>query len=141
MCMPSVSPEAFLYLVKACESGVESSDSVVRSHACSSIYNICTFVVKETEKMERGNQNSSSSNNSEAMLARRRRSSVASQSSMGGNHWLINYLQQTPATLPSLFSTVFNLVLFDDSSDQWSLSRPLYALILLQRDVSFYGHR
>ncbi|RCH78939.1 Exportin 7, partial [Rhizopus stolonifer] len=131
MAMPNISPEAFVYLMQACEQGVESSNSLVRAHACSAIYNICSFVVKETEKAEREAQNASSS---DPLV--RRRSSVASNNNnqISGSHWLVAYLAQFNQTLPSLLATVFGLVLFDDNSDQWSLSRPLYALMLLQRD-------
>ncbi|KAL9545414.1 hypothetical protein MBANPS3_007153 [Mucor bainieri] len=131
MAIPSISPEAFLYLMQACEQGVESTDSLVRSHACSSIFNICSYVIKETEKAEREAQKSSTSDASS-----RRRSSVASGNinQIAGNHWLMSYLRQFTQTLPTLMSTVFSLVLFDDNSDQWSLSRPLYGLMLLQRE-------
>jgi exportin-7 len=131
MAMPSISPEAFLYLVQACEQGVESSDSLIRAHACSSIYNICSYVVKETEKAEREAQSTSVD-----PLSRRRSSVASSSNQISGNHWIMNYFRQFTQTLPSLLSTVFNLVLFDDNSDQWSLSRPLYVLMLLQRDYT-----
>lgn len=130
MAMPSISPEAFLYLIQACEQGVESSDSLIRAHACSSIYNICSYVVKETEKAERDSSSSVDSSS-------RRRSSIVSPSNqISGTHWIMNYFRQFTQTLPTLLSTVFNLVLFDDNSDQWSLSRPLYALMLLQREYA-----
>ncbi|KAI9353121.1 armadillo-type protein [Pilaira anomala] len=128
MAIPHVSPEAFLYIMQACEQGVESIDSLIRAHACTSILNICSFVIKETEKAER----ETSSNTVDPTS--RRRSSVVSP--IHGNHWLMTYFRQFPQTLPSLLSNVFNLVLFDDNSDQWSLSRPLYALMLLQRDYT-----
>jgi exportin-7 len=135
MAMSSISPEAFLYIMQACEQGVESTDSLIRAHACSAIYNICSYVVKETEKAERETQHNSSTS---VDPLSRRRSSVASSSTnqISGNHWIMNYFRQFTQTLPSLLSTVFNLVLFDDNSDQWSLSRPLYALMLLQREYT-----
>ncbi|KAI8368699.1 armadillo-type protein [Blakeslea trispora] len=133
MSMPSISPEAFVYLMQACEQGVESSDSVVCSHACSTIYNICSFVVKETEKAERDARNATSSD----PLVRRRSSVVSSNQQISGNHWLMAYLRQFNQTLPSLLATVYGLVLFDDNSSQWCLSRPLYVLMLLQREYMF----
>lgn len=131
MTMPNIPPEAFLYIMQACEQGVESMDSLIRAHACSAIYNICSYVVKETEKAEREAQSASND-----PLSRRRSSVASSSNQLPGNHWLMNYLRQFNQSLPSLLSTVFNLVLFDDSSDQWSLSRPLYVLMLLQRDYT-----
>lgn len=128
MAIPHVSAEAFLYIMRACEQGVESTDSLIRAHACTSILNICSFVIKETEKAER----ETGSNTVDSTT--RRRSSVVSP--IPGNHWLMTYFRQFPQTLPSLLSNVFNLVLFEDNSDQWSLSRPLYALMLLQREYT-----
>jgi exportin-7 len=133
MAMPNISPEAFLYLMQTCEQGVESTDSLIRAHACSSIYNLCSYVVKETEKAGREAQQNTTAADP---LARRRRSSVASGNinQIAGDHWLMRYFRQYTQTLPTLLSAVFNLILFDDNCDQWSLSRPLYALILLQRE-------
>jgi exportin-7 len=50
--------------------------------------------------------------------------------------WLLNYIH--PHLLDKLLSTLFGLILFDDNNDQWQLSRPLYTLVLLERDVSFF---
>jgi exportin-7 len=127
MSMASISPEAFLYLMQACEQGVESSDTLIRDHASSAIFNVCSFVIKEAEKVEREAQSTSDP------LARRR-SSVTSGHQIPGNHWMMAYLRQFPQTLPTLFSAVFNLVLFDNSSDKWSLSRSLYGLMMLQKE-------
>lgn len=129
MAMPSIPAEAFLYLMQACEEGVKSSDSLIRAHACSSVFNICSFVIKGTEKAEREARSSTADSSS------RRRSSVVSPQ-LPGSHWIMGYFGQFPQTLPSLLSTVFNLVLFDDNSDQWSLSRPLYSLMLLLREYT-----
>jgi exportin-7 len=118
---PSMPPEAFLYILEACEQGVESSDNWIRTHACSTINNICTFVIGETEKLELQRE--------EESKKKKRRPSL-------GGIWFLNYLNQFPQVLPKLLTTLFGLILFDDNNDQWQLSRPLYTLVLLQRDVS-----
>lgn len=138
MALPTMAPDTFLYIMRACEQGVESSDTFIRSHACSAISNIASFVVRETERREyasrRGSSESSGTVVDESVVVSpgRRRSS----NSPPGTHWLMTYLTQFPTLLPSVFVTVFNLVLFDDNQDQWSLSRPLYALMLLQKEAS-----
>ncbi|KAG0169013.1 Exportin 7 [Apophysomyces sp. BC1034] len=124
MAVPNLSPDTFLYLMQACEQGVESSESWIRSHACSTVNNIASYVIKEYEKAE-------IRNSSAAAPAARRRSSASTQPA---SHWLIGYLTQFPRVLPSLLTTLFNLILFDENNDQWSLSRPLYALMLLQKE-------
>ncbi|KAI7902274.1 armadillo-type protein [Cokeromyces recurvatus] len=133
MSMPSLPSDAFVYIMQVCEQGVESSDMVIRGHACAAVYNICSYLIKQAEKSGREKEVPSSTNTASTNSNRRRSQQLSS--SMQDNHWLLAYIhQQYPQTLPTLLYTVFNLVLFDDNSDQWTLSRPLYGLVFLQRD-------
>ncbi|KAI8363847.1 armadillo-type protein [Choanephora cucurbitarum] len=111
-------PEAFLYLLEACELGIESTDSWVRTHACSTIYNICSFLIQQTQKAEI------------------RRDAKGQKNKPVQGLWFLNYFEQFPQVLPKLLSSLFGMILFDDNSDQWQLSRPLYTLVLLQRDFA-----
>ncbi|KAG0183544.1 hypothetical protein DFQ29_002599 [Apophysomyces sp. BC1021] len=108
--LPNVMPETFLYLMQTCEQGVESTEGAVRGHACAAIYNICSSVVRQSQQPQK------------------------QQPPKG--YWILTYMNQYPQILPTLLATLFNLVLFDDNNDQWSLSRPLYVLILLQREYT-----
>ncbi|RCI02278.1 hypothetical protein CU098_001501 [Rhizopus stolonifer] len=116
---PDMPPEAFLYILEACEQGVESTDSFVRTHACSVINNICTFAIQQNEKAE----------------LRRHTDEKNKKNKPIQGLWLLNYFSQFPQVLPRLLSTLFGMILFDDNNDQWQLSRPLYTLVLLERDV------
>ncbi|CAJ0768992.1 1055_t:CDS:10 [Entrophospora sp. SA101] len=49
-------------------------------------------------------------------------------------HWLLTYLSRFPDILRYLFVVNFNVVLFEERQNQWSLSRPLLCLILLNKD-------
>ena len=49
------------------------------------------------------------------------------------------HLQQRPELLPTLLTTLFEIVLFEDCPNQWSLSRPMLSLILINEQVNFYG--
>ncbi|GBC01861.1 hypothetical protein RclHR1_04360006 [Rhizophagus clarus] len=53
---------------------------------------------------------------------------------MPKQHWLLSYLTQYPNVLPYLFTANFSAVLFEERQNQWSLSRPLLCLILLNPD-------
>ena len=128
--LPTLEPSTFLYLMQGCELAVESSESFILSHACAAINNICTFVAQETEKSEI-RKSIDADETSPAPSVERRRSSNAKPAT----HWLMSYLNQFPQILPSLLVTILNLVLFDDTQDQWALSRPLYVLMLLQKEV------
>ncbi|CAG8655773.1 20830_t:CDS:2, partial [Gigaspora rosea] len=74
------------------------------SSACNAIDHICTFVVQQSA-MQKPKQ-----------------------------HWLLIYLNEFSTVLPTLFVANFNVVLFEDRQNQWSLSRPLLCLILLNQD-------
>ncbi|CDS11717.1 hypothetical protein LRAMOSA03980 [Lichtheimia ramosa] len=112
--LPTLEPNTFLYIIKACEQGIESNERYVRSHACSAIDHICTFVAHQSDQHHRQRH----------------------QQQAPATHWLVSYFGQFPSVLPSLLVTVFNLVLFDDNSDHWALSRPLYVLMLLQKNYA-----
>ncbi|KAI8088148.1 armadillo-type protein [Thamnidium elegans] len=118
---PNMPAEGFLYIMEACEQGVESSDNWIRTHACSTINNICTFIIGEKERAELRH-------NTE--IIEKKRTSVVRAT------WLLNYLNQFPQALPKLLTAIFGLILFDDNNDQWQLSRPLYTLVLLERDFA-----
>ncbi|KAI9285764.1 armadillo-type protein [Umbelopsis sp. AD052] len=107
MQLPTMEADVFLYMMRAVGSGVKSLDPGVCTQACATIDHICTFVVQQ----------------SEMQISKRPK-----------NHWLVLYLSQYTDILPYLFTTVFNVVLFEDKPVQWSLSRPLLGLMLLHKD-------
>ncbi|KAJ8654541.1 hypothetical protein O0I10_009847 [Lichtheimia ornata] len=139
--LPSLEPNVFLYMMQALEQGVESSESFVRSKACSAIDNVCSFVVRESEKADaRQAMNQEDGNAASNASLERRRSSTSKQAP--ATHWMMGYLAQYTSLLPSMLMTVFNLILFDDNLDQWALSRPLYVLMLLQKELAIeYTHQ
>lgn len=47
------------------------------------------------------------------------------------------HLQQRPELFGSILSTLFEVVLFEDCSNQWSLSRPMLSVILINEPL--YG--
>ncbi|TPX44123.1 hypothetical protein SeLEV6574_g04696 [Synchytrium endobioticum] len=52
--------------------------------------------------------------------------------------FLVRRAQETPEIFPFLLVRLLEVVLFEDSPNQWSLSRPLLPLILLQKDYFDY---
>ncbi|KAG1215725.1 armadillo-type protein [Rhizopus microsporus] len=113
---PNLPAEAFLYILEACEIGIESSDPYIRTHACTTLNNILTFVVQERERAQP----------KEKEMKKRRPSHTL----------VLNYFNQFPQVLPRMLTSVFGMILFDDNNDQWQLSRPLYTLVLLERDFA-----
>ncbi|ORZ07865.1 armadillo-type protein [Absidia repens] len=86
---------------------------------------------------------SSSSTTTTSLLATSPTSTVTSSNSTSSSlsgypHWCLEYIQNTPHSMVTLFITLYGLILFDDNNDQWQLSRPLYVLTLIQKDVSLF---
>jgi len=54
----------------------------------------------------------------------------------GGGELFLQVLKQHPEILQQILSTVLNVIMFEDCRNQWSMSRPLLGLILLNEDVS-----
>ena len=46
-----------------------------------------------------------------------------------------DHLRQRPELLPQTLSTLFEITLFEDCTNQWSLSRPMLSLILLNEQI------
>lgn len=45
------------------------------------------------------------------------------------------HLRQRPELLPQTLSTLFEITFFEDCTNQWSLSRPMLSLILLNEQI------
>lgn len=63
-------------------------------------------------------------------------SSSAVSSFAGYPYWCLETIQACPSMVTSLFISLYSLILFDENNDQWQLSRPLYVLILVQKEVT-----
>ena len=48
---------------------------------------------------------------------------------------MAEHLQHRPDLLPSLLNTLFEVVLFEECSNQWSMSRPMLSLILINEQI------
>lgn len=45
------------------------------------------------------------------------------------------HARATPHLFPELLRTLFEIVLFEECSNQWSLSRPMLSLILVNEQI------
>lgn len=48
---------------------------------------------------------------------------------------MAEHLQRRPDLLPGLLNTLFEVVLFEECSNQWSMSRPMLSLILINEQI------
>lgn len=56
----------------------------------------------------------------------------------GGGELFLQVLKQHPEILQQILSTVLNVIMYEDCRNQWSMSRPLLGLILLNEEVSVH---
>ena len=54
------------------------------------------------------------------------------------NDAFLRILEVHPEILQQMLSTVLNIVMFEECRNQWSMSRPLLGLILLNEEVFYY---
>ncbi|CAF0733817.1 unnamed protein product, partial [Brachionus calyciflorus] len=98
-------PQVFLYLLSTISEGLSSIDSTISTSCCTALDHIITFLFKNMSKQKRGHQSHQIP--------------------------LIQIYQQQPQVLQQILSTVINIIIFEDCKNQWSMSRPLLGLILL----------
>ena len=53
---------------------------------------------------------------------------------MPENDALVQVVKMRPEILQQMLSTVLNIIMFEDCRNQWSMSRPLLGLILLNEE-------
>lgn len=59
----------------------------------------------------------------------------------GGGDLFLQVLKQHPEILQQMLSTVLNVIMFEDCRNQWSMSRPLLGLILLNEEVGIFHYK
>lgn len=56
------------------------------------------------------------------------------------SNMFLEVTERHPEILQRILSTLLNVVMFEDCKNQWSMSRPLFVLILLYEDYFRYRH-
>lgn len=105
-------PQVFLYFLATISDGLGSVDSTISTNCCTALDHIVTFLFKHLSKQKRGK-------------------SVQQIP-------LIQIYQQQSQVFQQVLTTVLNLIIFEDCKNQWSMSRPLLGLILLNEQVKSF---
>lgn len=102
--LANLEPTVFLYIISSISEGLNSLDNVCTS-CCSALDHIVSYIFKEISK-----QNKKKS-------------------------YEVNCLMELkPEIFQQMLSTIMNIIMFEDCRNQWSMSRPLLGLILLNED-------
>lgn len=101
--------------------GLNALDTMVCTGCCATLDHIVTYLFKWLSKNNKktiggGVQNSSS------------------QSRENSNEACLKVLEIHPELLQQMLSTILNIIMFEDCRNQWSMSRPLLGLVLLNED-------
>ncbi|XP_071690173.1 uncharacterized protein [Rutidosis leptorrhynchoides] len=99
----------FMHIVGSLESGLKGLDTNISTQAASAVDNLAAFYFNNITIAE------------------------APTSSAAVN--LARHIAECPTLFPEILKTLFEIVLFEDCGNQWSLSRPMLSLILINEQI------
>lgn len=132
-------PEVFVYILSTVSEGLTAfgisflfklqvkhrmnsflfpSDSLISTSCCSALDHIITYLFKQ--------------------LTKKKRQSTSNIDNIAQDVTLIQVYQQQPQVFQQMLTNVLNIVIFEDCRNQWSMSRPLLGLILLNELVKYF---
>lgn len=109
---PSVSHQVFLYILASISEGLQALDTMVCTGCCATLDNIVSYLFKKYTQKGKKTRTGGTVDN-DPLLA------------------VITHRQEI---LQQMLQTVLNIIMFEDCRNQWSMSRPLLGLILLNPD-------
>ncbi|KTF88508.1 hypothetical protein cypCar_00029762 [Cyprinus carpio] len=105
----SLEPHVVMYILSSISEGLTALDTMVCTGCCSSLDHIVTYLFKQLSRS-----------------TKKRAAPMAQESDR-----FLHIMQQHPEMIQQMLSTVLNIIIFEDCRNQWSMSRPLLGLILL----------
>ncbi|XP_068392444.1 ran-binding protein 17 isoform X2 [Eschrichtius robustus] len=107
----NLEPPVLLYVLTSVSEGLSTLDTVVSSSCCTSLDYIVTYLFKH--------------------IAKEGRKPLRCREAAQAGQRLLHFMQQNPEVLQQMMSVLMNTIVFEDCRNQWSVSRPLLGLILL----------
>ncbi|XP_046373798.1 exportin-7-like isoform X2 [Haliotis cracherodii] len=108
----NLEPQVFLYILSTISEGLTALDTMVCTGCCATLDNIITYLFRRLTVKKK----------------KTRAGSVPDSESF------LRILELHPEILQQMLSTVLNIIMFEDCRNQWSMSRPLLGLILLNEE-------
>ncbi|KAF7236684.1 Exportin-7 [Varanus komodoensis] len=105
----SLEPHVIMYILSSISEGLTALDTMVCTGCCSCLDHIVTYLFKQLSR------------------STKKRTAPLTQES----DRFLHIMQQHPEMIQQMLSTVLNIIIFEDCRNQWSMSRPLLGLILL----------
>ncbi|KFQ61133.1 Exportin-7, partial [Pelecanus crispus] len=110
----SLEPHVIMYILSSISEGLTALDTMVCTGCCSCLDHIVTYLFKQLSR------------------STKKRTTPLTQES----DRFLHIMQQHPEMIQQMLSTVLNIIIFEDCRNQWSMSRPLLGLILLNEKVN-----
>ncbi|XP_012505143.1 PREDICTED: ran-binding protein 17 [Propithecus coquereli] len=107
----NLEPPVLLYVLTSISEGLTTLDTVVSSSCCTSLDYIVTYLFKH--------------------IAKEGKKPLRCGEATQAGQRLLHFMQQNPDVLQQMMSVLMNTIVFEDCRNQWSVSRPLLGLILL----------
>ncbi|XP_022273410.1 ran-binding protein 17 isoform X4 [Canis lupus familiaris] len=107
----NLDPPVLLYVLTSISEGLTTFDTVVSSSCCTSLDYIVTYLFKH--------------------IAKEGKKPLRCREATQAGQRLLHFMQQNPDVLQQMMSVLMNIIVFEDCRNQWSVSRPLLGLILL----------
>ncbi|XP_078521642.1 exportin-7 [Lissotriton helveticus] len=105
----SLEPHVIMYILSSISEGLTALDTMVCTGCCSCLDHIVTYLFKQLSRS-----------------TKKRTVPMPQESDR-----FLHIMQQHPEMIQQMLSTVLNIIIFEDCRNQWSMSRPLLGLILL----------
>jgi exportin-7 len=102
--LSQLDPEVFMYIMQSVSEGLTSLDAMISTNCCSSLDHILTFVFKRIQKKSKSSLQTTP---------------------------LEQTLQLRPEIMRKMMTDILNIIMYEDCRNQWSMSRPLLPLLLL----------
>ncbi|GAB0196134.1 ran-binding protein 17 [Grus japonensis] len=107
----SLEPRVLIYILTSISEGLTAVDTIVSSSCCASLDYMVTYLFKH--------------------LAKEGKKTLRCREISQDGQRLLHFMQQNPEFLQQMMSILMNTIIFEDCRNQWSVSRPLLGLILL----------
>ncbi|KAB7495287.1 Exportin-7 [Armadillidium nasatum] len=108
--LATLEPDVFLYILSSISEGLSAIDTIVCTGCCSTLDHIVTHLFKA--------------------LHQKSKKTLAELE----NDALVRVMKHQPSILQQILATVLNIIMFEDCRNYWSMSRPLFPLILLNNE-------
>ncbi|XP_044593824.1 exportin-7 isoform X3 [Cotesia glomerata] len=122
--LSTLEPRVFLYILSSISEGLTAlgalkdsyTDTMVCTGCCATLDHIVTYLFKQLSQKA-------------GVYPGKKNAAVTA-----GSELFLQVLKQHPEILQQILSTVLNVIMFEDCRNQWSMSRPLLGLILLNEE-------